>query len=68
MSDAIVLVGLPGSGKTTVGECVAAKLGRPFIDIDREIERMSGTPPFKVLEREASLACASSSAPRSPTR
>jgi 3-dehydroquinate synthetase len=49
MSDGIVLVGLPGSGKTTVGEAVAERLGRPFIDVDREIERTTGRPPADVL-------------------
>lgn len=38
----VVLVGLPGSGKTTVGEGVATALGRPFLDLDREIERREG--------------------------
>jgi shikimate kinase len=36
-------VGLPGSGKTTVGEGAAKALGRPFLDLDREIERRQGT-------------------------
>jgi shikimate kinase len=35
----IVLVGLPGAGKTTVGEAVAQLVGRRFVDFDREIER-----------------------------
>jgi shikimate kinase len=38
----LVLVGLPGSGKTTVGRGVAARLGRPFLDFDEEIERRAG--------------------------
>jgi shikimate kinase len=38
----IILVGLPGSGKTTVGQAVAQKLGRTFLDIDQEIERREG--------------------------
>jgi shikimate kinase len=37
-----VLVGLPGSGKTTVGEAASLTLGRPFLDLDREIERRQG--------------------------
>lgn len=38
----VVLVGLPGAGKTTVGEAVARRLKRPFLDLDREIERRQG--------------------------
>jgi shikimate kinase len=38
----LILVGLPGAGKTTVGEAVAARLGRPFMDFDREIEARAG--------------------------
>ena len=36
----IVLVGMPGCGKTTVGKRVAELLNRDFIDTDAEIERM----------------------------
>ena len=35
----LILVGLPGSGKTVAGEAVAAQLNRSFLDFDREIER-----------------------------
>jgi shikimate kinase len=35
----IVLVGLPGAGKSTVGRGVAERLGRSFLDFDVEIER-----------------------------
>ena len=38
----LVLVGLPGCGKTTVGQAVAAQLGRAFLDLDQEIERREG--------------------------
>lgn len=40
----LVLVGLPGSGKTTVGAMVAQRLGRTFLDFDAEIERREGMP------------------------
>ena len=36
---AIVLVGLMGAGKTSVGKRIAAKLHLPFIDADAEIEK-----------------------------
>jgi len=35
----LILVGLPGSGKSTVGAAVAERLGRTFLDLDLEIER-----------------------------
>jgi shikimate kinase len=38
----IVLVGLMGAGKTTVGRRLAERLGLPFIDADLEIERAAG--------------------------
>jgi shikimate kinase len=38
----IILIGLPGSGKTSVGEALARALARPFIDFDAEIERREG--------------------------
>jgi len=38
----VVLVGMPGSGKTTLGAMVAEALGREAIDLDREIEKAAG--------------------------
>jgi len=38
----IVLVGLMGAGKTTVGRRLAERLGLPFVDADLEIERAAG--------------------------
>ncbi len=38
----LILVGLPGSGKSTLGRRVARRLGRPFLDFDAEIERRTG--------------------------
>lgn len=38
----IVLVGMMGAGKTTVGRRLAARLGRRFIDSDEEIEKAAG--------------------------
>jgi shikimate kinase len=38
----IVLVGMMGAGKTTVGRRLAAKLGRRFMDSDEEVEKAAG--------------------------
>ncbi len=35
----VYLVGLPGSGKTTVGRLAASRLGCPWVDLDRLIEQ-----------------------------
>lgn len=43
LSGALVLVGLPGVGKSTVGAAVARRLGWPFLDFDVEIERREGS-------------------------
>ena len=40
----VVLVGMPGCGKTTVGKKIAELTGRDFIDADREIERSENMP------------------------
>jgi shikimate kinase len=58
----LILVGLPGAGKTTLGRAVATKLGRSFLDFDTELERRElasvaeifasrGEPYFRALER-----------------
>lgn len=38
----VSLIGFMGSGKTTVGQALAKRLGRPFVDTDAEVERMLG--------------------------
>ena len=38
----LVLIGLPGCGKTTVGRLLAAELGLKFVDCDAEIEQIAG--------------------------
>lgn len=40
----IVLVGPMGAGKSSTGRALAARLGRPFVDIDEEIEARAGLP------------------------
>jgi 3-dehydroquinate synthetase/shikimate kinase len=60
----VVLVGLPGSGKTAVGRRLAHRHGAEFVDLDESIERADGRripeifeedgePAFRALERAA---------------
>ena len=60
----ILLVGLPGVGKSTVGQLVAAGLEAPLLDIDLILVRqmgmpiaqifgMVGEPRFRAMERDA---------------
>lgn len=62
--DIVVLVGLMGTGKTTVGQLLADKLGWSFVDTDAMVEERQGTtiqelfkqrgePFFRALETEA---------------
>ena len=59
----IVLIGMPASGKTTIGRRVANQMGRPFYDSDAEIEAREGRTcamiinedgeaTFRAIERE----------------
>lgn len=47
----LVLVGLMGSGKTTVGRRLAARLNRPFLDADAEIEKAAAMSIADIFER-----------------
>jgi shikimate kinase len=70
----VVLVGMMGSGKTTVGRRVAAVLGRPFADSDEIIEARTGRtvaeifaaegePAFRTIETEVLGECLDASEP-----
>lgn len=48
----LVLVGMPGSGKSTIGRRLAARLGRPFIDADHELEARCGVSIATVFDIE----------------
>lgn len=41
----VVLTGMPGAGKTSIGKIVAEKLGKTFYDVDEEIKRTTGMTP-----------------------
>ena len=46
----IVLIGLMGVGKSTVGKRLASRLGLPFVDSDEEIEGVSGYSIAEMFE------------------
>jgi shikimate kinase len=52
----IVLVGLMGAGKTTVGRRLAQKMGLNFVDTDAEIERAAGETIPDIFERHGEAA------------
>ncbi len=47
----LVLIGMPGSGKSTVGKLLADKLGREFLDADEEIARAAGMTIPEIFEQ-----------------
>jgi shikimate kinase len=47
----IVLIGFMGVGKSTVGQILAKKLYRDFIDVDKEIEKMCHMPITEIFKQ-----------------
>jgi len=56
MPDGVVLVGMPTSGKSTVGRLVAERLGRPFVDTDEIMARRIGMPVADYIRRHGEPA------------
>lgn len=52
----ITLIGMPASGKSTVGAILAQMLGRELIDTDTEVVRAKGTGIPKIFENEGEVA------------
>ncbi len=48
----VVLIGMPGCGKSTVGRLLADTLGRPFYDADDEFFTMHGRTPAEIIRTE----------------
>ena len=48
----IILVGMPGCGKTTVGHLLAAKTGKPFLDSDALITELAGKSIPQIFEED----------------
>ena len=60
----VLLVGMMGVGKSTVGRAVAARTGWPYVDNDELVRRATGVPTKQVLDRfgEPALRTAESQA------
>ncbi len=56
LTSSVFLIGLPGSGKSTVGRQLARRLGLPFVDVDQAIEARIGCSIRAYFEREGEQA------------
>ena len=52
----VILCGLSGAGKSTVGPLLARRLGRPFIDVDEIVEREAGCSVREIFARDGEAA------------
>ena len=52
----IVLIGMPGSGKSTVGKALAERLGRTFVDTDEEFAKAEGMLAGEYIEKYGEVA------------
>lgn len=48
----LVLIGMPGSGKTTIGNALSTLSGKPLVDLDEEIVRKAGKPIPEIFAQE----------------
>lgn len=56
LAEKIFLIGLPGSGKTTLGKQLAIQLQLPFIDLDKMIERRAAKTIAEIFNKEGEEA------------
>jgi shikimate kinase len=52
----ILLIGFMGSGKSTVGRILAARMGRPFVDLDEEIVAAAGKSVAGIFAEDGEVA------------
>ena len=55
-TDNVVLIGMPGAGKTSCGRELARLLHRPFVDLDDAIALESGREPSRIITEEGEEA------------
>jgi len=56
MTDGVVLIGLPGSGKSSLGRELATRLGRPFVDTDELVRQRSGRSAARLIAEDGEAA------------
>ncbi|MBQ3261785.1 MAG: shikimate dehydrogenase [Oscillospiraceae bacterium] len=52
----IVLTGMPGCGKSTVGKRLSKLLGRPLLELDQMIEKKAGVHPSEIIRTQGEAA------------
>lgn len=52
LSKPLFLIGLPGSGKTTIGQQLSQKIGVPFTDLDDVIVKAAGQPIASIFKEK----------------
>ena len=52
----VILIGMPGCGKTTVGRILAGQLGKKFLDADAELEARAGRPITEIIPQDGEAA------------
>ena len=55
MRTSIALIGFMGTGKTAVGQRLAEKLGKEFIELDALIEKKAGKPIPEIFRKEGEI-------------
>lgn len=48
----VVLIGMPGAGKSSCGRALSRLMGRPFVDIDSAIETACGRSPAQIITED----------------
>ncbi|HEX2040132.1 MAG TPA: shikimate kinase [Acidimicrobiales bacterium] len=56
MPERVLLVGMMGAGKTTVGRALAERLGYPYLDSDEQVERNTGRTVPEIFEADGEAA------------
>ncbi len=51
LKDKVLLIGMPGCGKTTIGKLLATELNYNFFDMDKYIEDISGETVKELFEK-----------------